>query len=104
MPNKNYQKGASFEARFIAKMVKTGRAIKAGRFYASKGVTDVWWADNNGIHNEAQLKYSKNRPYISPAELQRLKRFAKSSRGKIPVWLVTKKAYGKLTMELMNYP
>lgn len=93
MPNKNYQKGVGFEARFIAKLLKTGEAIKAGRFYASKGITDVWWVDKQGQHNEAQLKYSsQKKPYISPHELITLSKFAKSVKTIIPVWLVLKQS------------
>ncbi len=58
MPNKNKLKGTAFESRFIAKLLKDRNAVKAGRFYASKGVTDVWWVDDQGRHNEAQLKFS----------------------------------------------
>ncbi len=42
MPNKNYLKGAGFERRFIDKLVKDKIAVKSGRFYASRGITDVF--------------------------------------------------------------
>jgi len=100
MPNKNYRKGASFESRFIANLLKNGHAIKAGRFYASKGVTDVWWVDENGRHNEAQLKFSsKKTPYISPGEMQNLELFATDMNGKILVWLVKKQSRKPIIME-----
>ena len=100
MPNKNYRKGASFESRFITNLKKDGYAIKAGRFYASKGVTDVWWVDDKGHHNEAQLKFSsKTTPYISPAEMQKLELFATDMDGKILVWLVKKQSRKPIIME-----
>ena len=100
MPNKNYRKGTSFEGRFIATLKKDGHAVKAGRFYASKGVTDVWWVDENGHHNEAQLKFSSiATPYISPAEMQKLELFANEMDGKILVWLVKKQSRKQMMME-----
>jgi len=102
LPNKNYKAGAGFEARFIAKLIKEGIAVKAGRFYASKGVTDVWWVDKKGVHNEAQLKYSaiKN-PYIAPHERQELKRFSINMKGYMSVWLVKKQSRKAIDMELI---
>lgn len=100
MPNRNYLKGTSFESRFISNIVKCGDAVKAGRFYASKGITDVWWVDNLGRHNEAQLKFSsKTEPYISPAEMQKLELFATDVDGKILVWLVKKQSRKPMIME-----
>ena len=102
MPKFNYRKGASFESRFIAKLLRDGKAIKGGRFYASKGVTDIWWVSPDGIHNEAQLKFSsKKKPYISPGEIQKLELFATDMNGKIKVWLVTKQARKPLEMDLI---
>lgn len=100
MPNTNYRKGSSFESRFIAKLLKDGIAIKSGRFYASRGVTDVWWVDQKGHHNEAQLKFSGIRdPYISPVELENLKTFAKQMGDKMLVWLVKKQFRKSITMQ-----
>ena len=100
MPNKNKQKGTNFEGRFIANLLKYGDAIKDGRFYASKGVTDVWWVDEKGHHHEAQLKFStKNKPYISSAEMQKLELFATDMNGKILVWLVKKQSRKQMIME-----
>ncbi len=100
MPNKNYRKGASFEGRFIANLLKHGGAVKAGRFFASKGITDVWWVDEKGHHNEAQLKFSSiTKPYISPSEMQKLKLFATDMNGKILVWLVKKQSRKPMMME-----
>ena len=100
MPNKNYRKGQSFESRFIAKLLKDGIAVKTGRFYASKGVTDVWWVDQKGHHNEAQLKFSGIRdPYISPTEIENLQEFASKMGDRILVWLVKKQFRKKITME-----
>ena len=99
MPNKNYRKGASFESRFISNLLKNSDAIKAGRFYASKGVTDVWWVDKYGIHHEAQLKYSKKNPYISPHEMQGLRVFAREMEGIMKVWLVKKQSRKPIIME-----
>ena len=101
--NKNYAKGASFETRFIANLLKKGDAVKAGRFYASKGITDVWWVDIKGVHNEAQLKFSSiNKPYISPHEIEDLKRFARQMRGYMKIWLVRKQSRKKLEMEIVT--
>ena len=102
MPNKNYRAGAGFEARFIAKLIKEGIAVKAGRFYASKGITDVWWVDKKGVHNEAQLKYSAiKKPYISPHEKQELIQFSIKMKGCMDVWLVKKQSRKTLDMELI---
>ena len=71
MPNLNYRKGTSFEARFIKNLIKNNDAVKGGRFFASKGITDVWWVDVKGVHNEAQLKFSSiATPRITPHELR----------------------------------
>jgi len=103
MSSKNYRMGAGFEARFIKQLVVSGDAVKAGRFYASKGITDVWWCTQYGIHNEAQLKYSsKRKPYISPKEFNTLQEFANKMKGIMPVWLVTKQAHKKLEMRCLN--
>lgn len=100
MPNKNYRKGASFESRFVTNIVKRGGAVKGGRFFASKGVTDVWWVDEKGHHNEAQLKFSsKAKPYISPAEMRKIELFATEMDGKILVWIVKKQSRKQMTME-----
>jgi len=100
MPNKNYRKGSSFESRFVAKLIREGKAIKGGRFYASKGITDVWWVDQTGKHNEAQLKYSGIKdPYISPAEMDNLKSFAKEVGDKILIWIVKKQFRKAITMQ-----
>jgi len=100
MPNKNYRKGASFESRFVTNIVKYGGAVKAGRFFASKGITDVWWVDEKGHHNEAQLKFSSiTKPYISPAEMEKLEIFATDMNGKILVWLVKKQSRKPIIME-----
>jgi len=100
MPNKNYRIGASFEARFLAKLIKDDKAVKGGRFYASKGITDIWWVSHDGKHHEAQLKFSSiKEPYISPDELDKLKLFASVMNGIILVWLVKKQSRKSLTME-----
>ena len=102
MPNKNFRSGTAFEARFIAKLLKEGKAIKAGRFYASKGITDVWWVSPQGVHHEAQLKFSKNKPYISPAELAKLQKFADKVAGVMGVWLVTRQSRKPIEMKVLN--
>lgn len=100
MPNKNYRIGTSFESRFLVKLIADGKAVKGGRFYASKGITDLWWVDKSGSHNEAQLKFSSvKEPYISPAELTTLKEFAEEMGGIIKVWLVKKQSRKKIFME-----
>lgn len=103
MVNKNYRKGASFESRFIANLIKNGDAVKAGRFFASKGITDCWWVDIKGVHNEAQLKFSSiKKPYISPHEMEDLKRFARQMTGYMRIWLVKKQSRKPVLMELLS--
>lgn len=89
MPNLNYRKGAAFERRFIQNLIQTGEAIVADRHYGSKGVTDVYWVDKSGKYHEAQLKYSKNKPYISPKEKEQVVKYAKRLP-QITVWIVLK--------------
>lgn len=101
MPNKNFRSGTAFEARFINNLLKNGDAVKAGRFYASKGITDVWWVDIKGVHNEAQLKFSKKNPYIGPVELESLNHFARKMRGYMKVWLIKKQSRKPVVMELL---
>ena len=102
MPNKNFRSGTAFEARFIKNLIENGDAVKAGRFYASKGITDVWWVDIKGVHNEAQLKFSKKKPYIGNMELQSLKHFARKMRGYMKIWLIKKQSRRPLQMELLT--
>lgn len=100
MSNKNYQKGASFEARFIAKLLKNGDAVKGGRFYGSRGVTDVWWVSQEGRHHEAQLKFSSiQKPYIPKEELWKLRAFANKFEKQITTWLVKKQSLKPQIME-----
>lgn len=112
MPNLNYRKGSSFERRFINDLLKDRivlkyktplHAIESGRFPASKGICDVWWINEFGKFNEAQLKYSsKGKPSISPGELANLKKFAKEMDGKIVVWLVKKQYRKPISVELIT--
>lgn len=103
MPNKNFRSGTAYEARFLANLIKNEDAVKGGRFYASKGITDVWWVDVEGTHNEAQLKFSsKKNPYISPHELDDLKMFARRMHGYMKIWLVKKQSRKKQVMELIT--
>jgi len=103
MPNLNYRRGASFESRFIANLLKNGDSVKGGRFFASKGITDCWWVDVNGVHNEAQLKFSsKTNPYISPHELEELQRFARRMKKYMKIWLVKKQSRKPIQMELLS--
>ncbi len=102
MTNKNYIKGKNFESRFLAHLKEKGDSVKNGRFFGSKGITDIWWVSPQGIHNEAQLKYSSKKPYISPDELQKLREFAKEMNGIIPVYLVKKQAHQPVQMELIS--
>ncbi len=103
MVNKNYRRGTSFEARFLAQLLRNGDAVKGGRFYASKGITDLWWVDLKGVHNEAQLKFSsKTKPYISPRELEDLQRFARKMKKYMKIWLVKKQSRKPIVMELLS--
>jgi len=101
--NKNFRSGTSFERRFINDLIKSQQAVKAGRFYASKGITDVWWVTPNGKHHEAQLKFSKNNnPYIHPKELEKLQDFANQVLGVMIIWLVTKQSRKTMMMRRLN--
>ena len=102
LSNKNYASGAGFEHRFVKHLIDAGKAVKCGRFYASRGITDVWWVDQEGTHHEAQCKYSKNNPYIRPNELRKLKSFALLVSGIIKVWLVKKQSHKPVVMEALN--
>ncbi len=103
MTNKNYRKGASFESRFIANLIRNEDAVKGGRFFASKGICDIWWVDTKGVHNEAQLKFSSiKKPYISPHEMEDLKRFARQMKGYMKIWLVKKQSRKPALMELLS--
>ncbi len=103
MVNKNYRKGSSFESRFIANLLRNEDAVKGGRFYASKGITDVWWIDTKGVHNEAQLKFSSiKKPYISPHELEDLQRFARRMKKYMKIWLIKKQSRKPIQMELLS--
>ena len=103
MVNKNFRSGTAYEARFIAGLIRNEDAVKGGRFFASKGITDVWWVDIKGVHNEAQLKFSaKKKPYISPHELEDLNIFARRMKKYMKIWLVTKRSRQKQVMELLN--
>jgi hypothetical protein len=102
MTNKNYVAGRNFESRFLADLKKRNKSIKGGRFYGSKGITDVWWVSPKGVHHEAQLKYSRKKPYIHPQEMQELQKFSKEMNGKILVWLVKKQARKTIEMELVT--
>ncbi len=99
--NKNYVAGRNFETRFLNSLLKKGLAVKGMRFQGSKGVTDVWWVDKDGVHHEAQLKYSVKNPYIAPHEMQELRQFSREMNGKIIVWLVKKQARKTIEMELV---
>ena len=90
MPNLNYRIGSSFERRFVNDLLKSGRAVIANRFYASKGVMDVYWLEQDGRYCEGQLKYSsKDKAYISPKERERICEYAAKFH-QVTVWIVLK--------------
>ena len=99
--NRNYISGSNFERRFLAKLKREGRAIKGERFYASKGITDLYWVDKFGSYHEAQLKYSKTKPYIHPKERKRLSEYAERFFPQVTVWLVMKSARKPESMEVV---
>ena len=99
--NKNYVSGRNFEYNFLKKLEESGKSVKSGRFYASQGPTDVWWVDKSAFHNEAQLKYSRKKPYISPHEMTSLRKFAESVSPFIKVWIVKKQYRKPIEMELV---
>ena len=87
--NKNYISGRSYEQRFVNQRLKRG-AVVSKRFYASRGITDVYWVDKEGTYSEAQLKYSSKttKPYISKQEEEDLRQYARNMP--FPVFLVRK--------------
>jgi len=92
MPNLNYRKGRSFEARFCNDLLKSGRAVIAKRFYGSRGVCDVYWVEQDGRYCEAQLKYTSSKDkqaYISPKEKDIVCEYAAKFH-QITVWIVLK--------------
>jgi Holliday junction resolvase len=99
LSSKNYKKGANYEDRFCRNLLKRNLAVVSKRFYASKGITDVYWVNHDGKYMEAQLKYSKNKPYISKAERKRLSKYA--NKMPFPVFLVMKQARKQEFLERM---
>ena len=99
--NKRYVAGKNFESRFLAELKEKKISVKSGRFYASRGVTDVWWVDQKGTHHEAQLKYSSTKPYIAAHEMRELKKFATEVKDQIKVWLVLKQKRQPIDMRLI---
>lgn len=83
MPNKNYRSGSGFEHRWCKQLLNEGYQ-KAVRFYASKGICDVYWVDKKGNYGEDQLKYSRVRkPKIDTDEFLRLIQYAMDSKFKV---------------------
>lgn len=77
MVNRNYQKGRGFEYRWLKKFKDAKNLVRGERFYASKGITDVWYYLKDGTYHEDQLKYSsKRKPYISIDEMMVLVQYA----------------------------
>jgi len=73
--NRSYIKGRNFEYRWLESFKK--KIVRGERFYASKGITDVWYYLKDGTYHEDQLKYSTKRiPYISPDEMLILIQYA----------------------------
>ena len=99
MTNKNYKKGADYERRFCKERLKDG-AVISKRFYASRGITDVYWVDKVGKYSEAQLKYSDTKPKISKLELGRLVAYAQLNP--FPVHLVMKTRRRPAKWERLN--
>jgi len=54
MPNKRYVQGRNFEYACLAIAKKKYSAVKGARYYASRGICDIWWVDHTGKFNEAQ--------------------------------------------------
>lgn len=92
MPNWNYRKGVSYESRFCNDLLKSGRAVIAKRFFASKGTMDVYWVEQDGRYCEAQLKYTSSKDkqaYISPKEKDRVCEYA-IKFPQVTCWIVLK--------------
>ncbi len=93
MVNRNYKSGYGFEIRYLNQLLESKKAIKGARYYASKGICDVWWVDQNGVMHDDQLKYSRIRcPKISTEEFLRLIQYSIEVEGKIKVSLVSKQS------------
>ena len=91
MPNKRYVQGRNFEYACLAKAKQKFNLIKGARYYASRGICDIWWVDKYGKFNEAQCKHShKSTVPISNAERERLKAYADKMRGISTVYLAYK--------------
>jgi len=63
--------GRGFEYRWLENIKKTGKLVRGERFYASKGITDVWYYLTDLTYHEDQCKYTSNpvnKPYISTQE------------------------------------
>lgn len=79
MPNRSYQKGRGFEYRWLERIKGTGKLVRGERFYASKGITDVWYYLTDKSYHEDQCKYTSihnNKPYISEEEFLDLIQYA----------------------------
>lgn len=99
MSNKNYKKGSDYERRFCKDIIKDG-AVISKRFYASRGITDVYWVNKDTTYEEAQLKYSSKEARIGKVELKRLKAYAQLNP--FPVHLVMKTRRQPARWERLN--
>lgn len=71
--------GRDFEYRWLDKIGKSGKLVRGERFYASKGITDVWYYLTDKSYHEDQCKYtskSNRKPFISEDEFLDLIQYA----------------------------
>ena len=93
MVNRNYRAGAGFESRRLNQLLEDKTAVKGARYYASKGICDIWYVDQNGLMHDEQLKYSRvTKPRISTEEFLRLLQYAMDVEGIMKVSLVSKQS------------
>ena len=91
--NKNYRAGSGYEYRRLDRLKEDPCFVKGERFYASRGICDIWYVRKEGeklTYYEEQCKYSKTKATISTEEFIRLLNYAMDNEGKIKVALTSK--------------
>lgn len=106
MVNKNYRKGAGFEYRRLEYLLSQPDVVKGNRFYASKGICDLYYVKTDGTYHEEQCKYTsdkkRNFPYISTEEFLELLQYGLDHEDVIHVYLVSKKSHQPVSVWKLN--
>lgn len=105
MPSRQYKMGRGFEYRRIKELLKSGEVVKAERFYASKGICDIYYVKKDGKYFEEQCKYTSNSrkvPYISTEEFLDLLQYALEHEGTINVCLTSGRARKRTKVWKLN--